>query len=148
MKQIPEGFGEALIKFTTKFCHLVIIGPKKWIRYLQRLALPPSLGIDRQQTPSRCSCCFQCQIQTHPRDFRSLTSASAKTSSFLPLVFPVSPNGQFQTSLRRSKIQPAHFRSFVQHAERAALPRCARHFSARGTQKGVAECFLISPKAR
>ncbi len=31
---------------------------------------------------------------------------------------------------------------------RAALPRCARHFSARGTQKGVAERFLISSKAR
>ncbi len=31
---------------------------------------------------------------------------------------------------------------------RAALLRCARHFSARGTQKGVAERFLISSKAR
>lgn len=138
----------ALIHFTGRFCHFIFSGLNKCIHYLQRSAPPPSLGIDRQQTPSRCSCCFQYQIQTHPRDFRSLTSAYAKTSSFLPLVFPPSPNRQFQTSQRRLKRQSAHLRSFVQHAERSALPRCARHFSARGTQRGVAECFLISHKAR
>ncbi len=73
-------------------------GPNIWTHYLQRSALPPSLGIDLQQTPSRCSCCFQYQI--HPRDFRSLTSAYAKTSSFLPLVFPPNPKRTVPNTLK------------------------------------------------
>lgn len=65
------------------------------------------------------------------------------------LCVPAFPKWTIETvpsSRNRLKLQSAHHRFLVQHAESSVLLRCAWHFRARGSQKGVAERFLHPSK--